>query len=506
METARSSGILLHPTSLPSRGGIGDLGPEAFAFADFLHAARQSLWQVLPLSPPGLGDSPYSATSAFAGNPLLISLEKLAAHGWIGERDLGKLAPAAGGVDFERVTATKMPLLRLAAQNFLARPRDPLGEHDRFDRFCLENAWWLEEFVLFQALRLRFAAQSWNRWPREIAQRQPAVLDALRVEMAAALQVERVLQFAFFEQWKALHRYCAEFGIRIIGDVAIFVNYDSADVWTNPSLFYLDGNLEPTVVSGVPPDAFSETGQRWGNPLYRWDVLRERGYDWWKQRMKWALMLCDFIRLDHFRGFLQYWEIPASEATAIRGRWVDGPKDDLFVELRKELGDLPFIAEDLGLITPDVDALRQRLGMPGMKVLQFAFGDKGAHIYLPHNYDANCVVYTGTHDNDTTAGWWKTLSAEERAAVVAYIGSQEDGIHWALTRAAQASPARFAIMPVQDVLGLDSGARMNMPSRVHDNWGWRLSPGMLTKELARKLADIASVCDREPVAPKVRSK
>jgi 4-alpha-glucanotransferase len=499
MSFERAAGILLHPTSLPSLGGIGDFGPEAYRFIDFLHAAKQSLWQILPLSPTGLGNSPYSATSAFAGNPLLISLENLVAHGWIQRRDVEALPETNDRIDFVDITARKLPVLRRAAQNFLNRPPDAFGEHARFKVFCRENAWWLEDFVLFDTLRDRFHAESWNKWPRPLAERDPDALAQARHDLAAELQISRVLQFAFYEQWKALHAYCAECQIKIIGDVAIFVNYDSADVWTHPDLFYLDANLEPTVVSGVPPDAFSETGQRWGNPLYRWDVLKLRGYDWWIQRMRWATTICDYVRIDHFRGFAQYWEIPGSEPTAIKGKWVDGPRDDLFNALRSALGELPFIAEDLGVITPDVEALRLRARLPGMKVLQFGFGDKGAHIYLPHRYEPHCVVYTGTHDNDTTLGWWESISAAERANVSAYLGIPHDGIHWSLIRAALNSVAELAVIPLQDVLGLGPDARMNTPSRTHDNWGWRFSAGDLRPELAAKLATLTELADREPL-------
>ena len=497
MSFERSSGILLHPTSLPSLGGIGDLGPAAYSFVDFLHAAKQSLWQVLPLSPVGLGNSPYSALSAFAGNPYLISLELLADYGWIDWAEVKKLPESSGLIDYKVVTESKLPLLRQAAHNFLKKQPDSHGEHDRFNRFCQDNGWWLEDFALFTCFRQKFGLESWNKWPRDIAERRPRELDIARQELATELAIERTLQFAFFEQWKAIHSYCGERGIRIIGDVAIFVNYDSADVWTHPEYFCLDSRLEPEVVAGVPPDAFSATGQRWGNPIYRWEVLKSQGYDWWIKRMSWALKTCDYVRLDHFRGFQQYWEIPAHEPTAIHGKWVDGPKDDLFKALQSALGDLPFIAEDLGLITPDVNELRLRLAIPGMKVLQFGFSDRGAHIYLPHCYEKNCVVYTGTHDNDTAVGWWDSLNDAERKNVTAYIGEHADGIHWALIRAAEASPASFAIFPLQDVLGLGAEARMNTPSRVEGNWRFRCDKDCFSPELARKLARIAEVTDRD---------
>jgi 4-alpha-glucanotransferase len=496
MLSARSAGILLHPTSLPSQGGTGDLGPEAYVFADFLHRSGMGLWQVLPLSPPGLGNSPYSAISAFAGNPLLVSLERLAEHGWTGKDTLKKLPSASARVDFEEVKATKLPLLQSAAQNFLERGN---GDRARFEIFKQEHAGWLEDFVLFDVMRQVHAGATWSSWPRELARREPEGLHKFGLEYQRELEVERAIQFAFCEQWRALRSYCAQRGIRIVGDVAIFVNYDSADVWRNPELFYLDGDLQPTVVAGVPPDAFSETGQRWGNPLYRWDALKKSGYEWWVRRMSSALETCDIVRLDHFRGFESYWEIPAAEPTAVNGRWIKGPADDLFRVLNARLGDLPFIAEDLGLITPEVHALRERLGIPGMKVLQFGFGDPGARIYLPQNFVPNCVVYTGTHDNDTTVGWWEnSATEEEKQSAAAYLGEPEDGMHWAFIRSAFASVARLAIVPLQDVLGLSSEARMNTPSRSDGNWGWRFSTGALTDSLAKKLAAISELCDRTP--------
>ncbi len=495
MLSQRASGILLHPSSLPSPGGIGDLGPSAYKFADFLAAARQTLWQILPLGPAGYGNSPYSATSAFAGNTLLISLERLAERGWIGRERVTSLPAVVGRVDYERVRETKLPLLQEAAKNFLTGAK---GENrQRFEKFCWENGWWLEDYVLFDALRRRYNNESWNTWPHDLAMREPAAMDKARKELAEELSVERFLQFAFSEQWRALRGYCHARGIGIVGDIAIFVSYDSADVWTHPDVFRLDRERNPEVVAGVPPDAFSETGQRWGNPLYKWDALRDRGYDWWVQRVRWALMLCDIIRLDHFRGFQAYWEIPASEPTAVHGKWVAGPSDDLFVVLRQQLGDLPFIAEDLGLITPDVNALRERLQIPGMRVMQFGFGNPGAHIYLPHKFEPNTVVYTGTHDNDTTLGWWKTgTSEQERRHIKAYLGDAPDGIHWAMIRAAEASVARQCIIPMQDVLGLDSDGRMNIPSSSDGNWSWRYQPNALAPELAAKLAAIAEVSDR----------
>jgi 4-alpha-glucanotransferase len=494
MSFPRAAGILLHPTSLPSRGGVGDFGPAAYQFVDFLASARQGLWQVLPLGPLGYGNSPYSSTSAFAGNPLLISLDRLAENGWIGQDTLTGLSSVSGPVEYDQVFRQKMPLLFEAARNFLRTASSSSLQH--FDAFRIENDWWLDDFVLFDSLRARQKLVSWNEWPRDLAHREPAALEKARQELADDIQIRSALQFAFYEQWRALRQYCSERAIRVVGDVAIFMNHDSADVWTHRELFRLDKNLEPEVVAGVPPDFFSKTGQRWGNPLYRWDVMKERGYEWWIQRMRWATQNCDYIRLDHFRGFDQFWEIPAADDTAVNGRWVDGPRDDLFLKLREALGGLPFFAEDLGFITPEVHAFRERLQIPGMSVLQFGFGDEGAHIYLPHRA-AGKVIYTGTHDNDTVAGWWNSGAAEhERRNAEAYIGRCDDGIHWAFIRAAQTSPASLSIIPLQDVLGLGSEARMNTPSLHGGNWRWRFEQSRLNSELVEKLAELAELTDR----------
>jgi 4-alpha-glucanotransferase len=496
MPFPRSAGILLHPTSLPSRGGIGDFGPAAYQFVDSLALARQGLWQVLPLGPLGYGNSPYSSTSAFAGNPLLISLERLASRGWIDAAKLSSLSSSSGSLEYDRVFATKMPLLFEAGRSFVASTSG--NARERFERFCSENAWWLDDFVLFDALRAQQKLRSWNEWPAELAHREPAAIERARKELAIDLKIRSALQFAFYEQWQALRRYCSERSIHIVGDVAIFVNYDSADVWMHPDQFRLNENLEPEVVSGVPPDFFSKTGQRWGNPLYRWDVMKAQSYEWWVQRLRWATRNCDYIRLDHFRGFDQFWEIPAADPTAINGRWVDGPRDDLFHTLRESLGGLPFFAEDLGYITPEVHALRNRLQIPGIAVLQFGFGDEGAHMYLPHRAVGK-VIYTGTHDNDTTVGWFHSgASEQERGNAECYFGRVEDGIHWAFIRAAQTSAAEFALIPLQDVLGLGSEARMNTPSLHGGNWKWRFAPEQLTAELTAKLARLAEVTDRLP--------
>jgi 4-alpha-glucanotransferase len=498
MSFPRLTGILLHPISLPSRGGIGDLGPAAYEFLDFLTSARQGLWQVLPLGPPANGNSPYSSTSAFAGNPLLVSLERLAERGWIEPSQLNERTSSVGPIDYDQVREHKLPLLMTAARKFLESA--PGAAQARFEQFCADNLWWLEDFVLYDALRDRYRKQCWNEWPLALARRDAGALQTARTELASNMALRRVIQFFFFEQWHALRFYCAQKSIRVVGDIAIFVDYDSADVWANRELFRLKDDLQPEAVSGVPPDAFSATGQRWGNPLYDWNALRSRGYKWWVQRLRWSTQTCDFIRLDHFRGFAQFWEIPASEPTAINGRWVDGPKDELFNKLREELGGLPFFAEDLGYITPDVHALRERHQIPGMAVLQFGFGDPGAHMYLPHRLTPDRVVYTGTHDNDTTLGWWNSSATDyERRAAKAYVGDCANGINWAFIRAAQASVASFSVFPLQDALGLGSEARLNTPSVKTGNYHWRCQPGSLTRDLAERLANLAEVTDRLPL-------
>jgi 4-alpha-glucanotransferase len=502
MTFPRSTGILLHPISLPSRGGIGDLGPAAYEFSDFLAEARQGLWQVLPLNPPANGNSPYSSTSAFAGNPLLVSLERLAESGWLDPATLTGLPPQVGRIDYDQVNRDKLPLLWQAAKKFLEHATG--NARKPFEHFCEENSWWLEDYVLFDTLRGRHG-KHWNQWPPGLARREQSALESARRDLSSELSARRVVQFFFWEQWHALRHYSAKHSIRIVGDIAIFVDYDSADVWAHRDLFRLrEDDLQPEVVSGVPPDYFSATGQRWGNPLYNWETMRAAGYRWWVQRLRWATQTCDFIRLDHFRGFAQFWEIPADEPTAVNGRWVDGPGDEFFLKLREELGGLPFFAEDLGMITPDVVALRERHHIPGMAVLQFAFGDSGAHAYLPHRLTADRVVYTGTHDNDTAVGWWATLGERERRAVRALTGPCEDGPNWGLIRLSQSSPANLSVAPLQDVLGLGSEARLNTPSTHVGNYHWRYLTGSLKPELAEKLAALAEVTDRLPESFPVR--
>jgi 4-alpha-glucanotransferase len=426
----------------------------------------------------------------------MISLERLADRGLIDSKRVAAIPDGESAVNFESVREHKLPLLHEAAGNFLRSVKGV--RRKRYDRFCCDNRGWLDDYVLFSVLREQFGEQPWNAWPTEIARRDPDTLARLYSELQVRLDEERYLQFAFFEQWGLLRSYCTQRGIRVIGDVSIFVSYDSADVWTHPEMFRLKEDLSPEVVAGVPPDAFSETGQRWGNPLYDWEALRSDGYDWWIKRMRWAVETCDIVRLDHFRGFEAYWEIPADEPTAVNGHWVEGPNDELFTALRNALGKLPFIAEDLGYITPEVHKLRRGLEIPGMKILQFGFGNRGAHTYLPHRYDPDCVVYTGTHDNDTTVGWWNTsATAEEKKLASAYLGIGDDGVHWAFIRAASASVANLCIIPVQDVLGLGSDGRMNVPSETGDHWAWRLRTDALTPALAKKMATLVEITDRD---------
>ena len=501
----RAQGVLLHITSLPSHGHIGDLGPAAYEFVSFLAAAKQHVWQVLPLGPTGYGNSPYAASSAFAGNPFLISLELLADWGWVAPARLEGLASPGAHVDFDEVERTKLPLLEEAAENFLER-----GPHDarlaaqwaEFEAFCRTEEGWLEDYALYAELRRQLRTGAWTAWPEPLRRREPEALAEVLAKHGAALAREQAMQFAFARQWRLLREAAARHGIRVLGDIAIFVNFDSADVWTHPELFELDENLNPVRVAGVPPDYFSPTGQRWGNPLYRWDVLERRDFEWWVRRLARAAQLYDIIRLDHFRGFEAYWAIGAEEETAIHGEWVKAPGLKLFRALESALGPLPLVAEDLGLITPEVDALRLELGLPGMRVLQFGFGGKGAHIHLPHRFVPECVAYTGTHDNDTTQGWWRTAGDSERAAVEAYVGTVPvvDGMErpaWPLIRATASSCAQLALAPAQDLLELGSEARMNTPAVAAGNWSWRAPVGAWTPDLAAKLAALVDVTDRE---------
>jgi 4-alpha-glucanotransferase len=500
MEFKRSSGVLLHVSSLPSYGGIGDLGPAAHEFVAFLAAAKQHVWQVLPLGPTGYGNSPYAGSSALAGNPSLISLEFLSDWGWIDGERIAGLAGRSGNVNFDEVERRKLPLLFEAAGNFLDRgPRDPklAAQWEEFQKFCRDQEGWLTDYALYAELRRQFNTGAWTAWPEPLRRRQPQALAQVAAKCGRALAREQVLQFAFARQWNHLRAAAAKSEIRIMGDVAIFVNMDSADVWVHPELFELDEDLNPVSVAGVPPDYFSETGQRWGNPLYRWDVLEEQGFDWWVKRIHRANELYDIIRLDHFRGFEAYWAIPAEEETAVKGAWVKAPGLKLFRALEAALGPLPLVAEDLGMITAEVDALRLELGLPGMKVLQFGFNGKGAHMHLPHRFTVDTVAYTGTHDNDTTQGWWKLATKVEHQAVEAYVGPVSKRPVWPLIRAMEASVAQTAVVPAQDLLELGSEARMNTPAVAAGNWSWRAPEGGWTPELAARLSALADVTDRD---------
>ena len=507
MSFPRASGILLHPTSLPGRLGIGDLGKDAYRFADFLADTGQRLWQILPLGPTGYGNSPYQTLSVFAGNPLLISLEKLAEEGLLDPADLDNVPSfPTERVDFDAVIAFKMPLLDKSFEAFLRKA--PARQGQEFEAFSQQNAPWLETYCLFMALKDIHGLTAWNTWDEDIRNRHPKSIEGWRTELSREIGRHKYQQYQFFKQWSELKTYCNERGIRFIGDMAIFVALDSAEVWSHPDMFYLDDEGRPTVVAGVPPDYFSKTGQLWGNPLYRWDVMARNGYEWWIDRFRARHALVDIIRLDHFRGFEKYWEVPGADTTAMNGRWMSGPGAQLFKSVEEALGTLPIIAEDLGVITPEVDALRDELGFPGMRVLQFAFGaDPKADDYKPHNYPRNCVVYTGTHDNNTTVAWLKevdgkdsTQTSEERATerhlALRYVGTDGREISWDFIRLALMSVADTAITPMQDVLGLGSEARMNLPGSAEGNWCWRLLPEMLTDPIKARLKELTTTYGR----------
>lgn len=498
MRFPRSSGILLHPTSLPGRFGIGDLGRQAYAFVDFLVDSKQSLWQILPLGPTGYGDSPYQCFSAFAGNPLLIGPERLVEDGFLAAEAIEETPDfPTGRTDYGWVIDTKTQLLHQAFGHFQAHAR--AEQRQAFHQFAEAQADWLEDFALFMALKNYHVAQEggvWNTWPEAIARRKPEALAAWGEKLSDEVAYHKFVQFLFFEQWGALKAYANGRGVRIVGDVPIFVAFDSADVWANPELFYLKEDGAPSVVAGVPPDYFSETGQRWGNPLYRWDRMAQQDYAWWARRLSMTLTTVDIVRIDHFRGFEGYWEIPASEPTAVRGRWVKGPGAAVFQAMRERLGELPIIAEDLGVITPEVEELRDRFDFPGMKILQFAFGGERNSNFLPHNFVRNCVVYTGTHDNETTRGWYHNASTEEQDHVRRYLARSGDDIAWDMIRLAFASVADMAVVPLQDVLDLGNEARMNYPSKESGNWQWRFTENMLGDVIARRLADLATLFGR----------
>jgi 4-alpha-glucanotransferase len=497
---SRISGILLHPTSLPGPHGSGDFGPAAFHFVDWLVTAAQSAWQVLPLTPIGPGNSPYASVSAFAGSPLLVAFEPLIERDWLAPVAAAEIAGfSASRIDFERVVPWRMAKLEQAAAGFFSRA--DAGQREAFATFCRAEAGWLDDYALFMALDTHYRARGigpWQQWSPEHARRDPAALAQARAAHADTLRFWQFVQWCFFTQWRAVMDYARQRGVTLIGDLPIFVAGHSSDCWARPDLFQLDARLEPKVVAGVPPDYFSATGQRWGNPLYDWDAMQREGFAWWIARVKHELARADLVRIDHFRGFAGYWEIPADKPTAVDGHWVAAPGTALFNALKHSVGALPVIAEDLGVITPDVEALRDGFDLPGMKILQFAFGGDGTHAFLPHNYTPNCFVYTGTHDNDTARGWYDSATERERAYALAYLDMQPLAVHWAMIRAACASVARAAIYPMQDVLGLGAEARMNMPGQM-GYWTWRFDWPQVGAEPAQRLAAYTAAYGRAPI-------
>ena len=501
MKFNRSSGIILHPSSLPSPDGIGDLGPEAFRWVNFISDAGCSHWQVLPLGPTGYGDSPYQCFSAFAGNPYLVSPALLRDEGLLTRADLADRPDfPLDKVLFGDVIQWKLTLLDRAFARFQANPSQAL--QSEFNQFLDSEAHWLNDFALFMALKEANGGGSWKDWPDALRQRESAALQAFEAENAASVDKQKFRQFLFFRQWQALHQYARQKGITVIGDVPIFVSYDSADAWSHPELFFFDKKGLPTVVAGVPPDYFSATGQLWGNPLYNWPVHLESGYAWWLQRMQAALKLYDFIRLDHFRGFAGYWEVQYGKPTAEFGRWVKGPGAQFFTALKNSLGNLPIIAEDLGEITPDVIELREQFNLPGMKILQFSFGGDADDAFLPHNYPVNCIAYTGTHDNDTSVGWYAAATSKERDFCRRYLARSGDDLAWDFIRAVWSSVASVSLAPIQDLLSLPSEARMNYPGRADGNWYWRLPSEALTLELQQRLLEFNTLYSRLPAEKK----
>jgi 4-alpha-glucanotransferase len=489
---------------LPGPFGIGDLGPEAFKFVDFLVRAGQSLWQVLPLGPTGYGDSPYACYSAFAGNTLLISPEKLVAEGLLDSAS--SLATKRHKIDFAEVHEFKEQLLRRAYERYTKTTDTAL--RSAFETFAQQQAHWLEDYALFRALKDAHGGVAWNEWEAALVRRTPSALERVQEQLREEVEAQMFYQFLFFRQWTALKSYCNEHGISVVGDLPIFVAQDSADVWTNPDQFKLDKDGKPIVVAGVPPDYFSTTGQLWGNPLYNWERMQADGFKWWIERVRATLTMVDIARVDHFRGFAACWEIPGGDKTAERGQWVAAPGRELFTAIRKTLGELPIIAEDLGVITPDVVALREDFGFPGMRILQFGFGSDSKNIDLPHNYVPTVVAYTGTHDNDTTVGWFNSVAGEgstrtakqierERTFCLNYLNTKGEEIQWDFIRAVLASVANTAIIPLQDLLGLGTEARMNLPNSTEGNWAWRYDSDALTDDIATRLKDLTKLYGRQ---------
>ena len=493
----RSSGILFHPTSLPGKYGIGTLGKEAYAFIDFLKKSKQKLWQIFPLGPTGYGDSPYQSFSSFAGNPYFIDFDLLIEAHLLSEEDLKDIffGDNEEYIDYGAIYNQKYPLLRKAYENFKSSDNNEMkGSLENFKR---ENSSWLNDYSLYISLKNHFNGLPWNEWAQDIKNREDGAMHHYRSELADDIEYHNFIQFLFFKQWGDVKRYANENGIKIIGDIPIFVAADSSDAWANPEIFLFDEERKPVKVAGVPPDYFSATGQLWGNPLYNWEKLKETNYSWWVERVRANLSTCDIIRIDHFRGFEAYWAVPYGDDTAINGQWEPGPGIDLFNAIKSQLGELPIIAEDLGLMTQGVIDLREATGFPGMKILGFAFDSGEENDYLPHTYTKNCVVYTGTHDNDTLVGWFQKAKEEDREFARNYLNSRADEeIHWDAIRGAWSSVACMAISPVQDFLGLGSEARINTPGVAAGNWQWRLKHGVLTDELAERIAKLSRVYSR----------
>jgi 4-alpha-glucanotransferase len=496
MRFPRASGVLLHPTSLPGPHGSGDFGPAAYHFIDWLVSAGQSLWQILPLTGIGAGNSPYASSSAFAGNALLVDLLELQQQGWL---DPAEVAPTPGlldqRVDYAEVQPFRMQRLALAAKRFQTLPAQD-DRQRQFAQFCHQHARWLDDYALFMALSEAHDPGDWSDWPQPLVRREPDALAQAAEVHAGRIAFWKFSQWCFFRQWLGIRAYANERGVRIVGDVPIFIGRHSAEVWANQHLFELDENGRPTVVAGVPPDYFSATGQRWGNPLYRWDVHAHDGYAWWVQRMRSIFEWVDVVRIDHFRGFAGYWEIPAGEPTAIHGRWRSGPGAALFEAVHAALGPMPIIAEDLGMITPDVEALRRRFDLPGMRILQFAFGGDASNAFLPHHHACDTVVYPGTHDNDTCIGWWAKASEHERRHALAYLDCEGHDMAWSLIRSACASVADTAIYAMQDVLSLGGESRMNFPGQSEGWWEWRMHWGQVQDRHAQRLADLCRLYGR----------